>query len=261
MPARKSCASRIMGERDVRAMAVSTSISTLASVPSTISTRIGSTVVPSGVSRLPCSYAVGSPAGFTGLPSWPGREPPSGEAPREPVAASTGARRVTAVWQEKHISGLLGDDEVAEGVDPDGEAGVDRHRRAELLDDRRALDGVAGEQLGPPPHVGVDVPGVGVEAHRPDRAVGATADVGRAARRIGELPQLRPGDGAHAGDAEVDPLDLLGRVVAEVVAVERAVLVVEAGGDCSGIRLVDLPLGRRDADLVCLAEVAQVDRA
>ena len=66
MPARKSCASRIMGERLVRAMAVSTSISTLARVPWTISTRIGSTVVPSAVSRLPCSYAVGRPAVFTG---------------------------------------------------------------------------------------------------------------------------------------------------------------------------------------------------
>ena len=33
MPARKSCASRIIGEREVRAMAVSTSISTLARVP------------------------------------------------------------------------------------------------------------------------------------------------------------------------------------------------------------------------------------
>src|SRR5690606_13224158 len=42
MPARKSCASRIMGDRAVRAMAVSTSFSTEASVPSTISMRIGS---------------------------------------------------------------------------------------------------------------------------------------------------------------------------------------------------------------------------
>ena len=64
MPARKSWASRIMGERLVRAIAVSTSISTLARVPWTISTRIGSTVLPAGVSRLPCSYAVGRPAVF-----------------------------------------------------------------------------------------------------------------------------------------------------------------------------------------------------
>ena len=69
MPARKSCASRIIGLRLVRAMAVSTSISTLANVPWTISTRIGSTVLPSGVRRFPCSYAVGRPALFTGSPS------------------------------------------------------------------------------------------------------------------------------------------------------------------------------------------------
>ena len=51
------------------------------------------------------------------------------------------------------------------------------------------------------------------------------------------------------------------RVVAEVVAVERAVLVVEARGDAGGIRLVDVAVGGGDADLVGLAEVAQVDGA
>src|SRR5690349_7487542 len=197
MPARKSCASRIMGERDVRAIAVSTSISTLARVPSTISTRIGSTVVPSGVRRLPCSYAVGSPAGFTGAPSWCGSV-----VTCEPTAASTGARRVAAVWQEKHISGLLGvvggsglgDDEVAERVHAHDEAGVDGDRRAELLDDRRAVDRVAGEQVGTPPDVGVDVAGVGVEADGPHAAVGALAHVGDTCR-VGarELAQLGAG--------------------------------------------------------------------
>src|SRR6478609_9799026 len=254
MPARKSCASRIMGERDVRAIAVSTSISTLARVPSTISTRIGSTVLPSGVRRLPCSYAVGSPAGFTGAPSWPGCR----SATHDPVAASTGARRVAAVWQEKHMSGLrgvglgggaLGDDEVAERVDLHDEAGVDRDRRAELLDDRRALDGVAGEQVGAPPDVGVDVAGVGVEADRPDTPVGPLAHVG-GALGAGEVAQLGARDRPDAGDPEVDPLDLLRRVVPEVVAVEGAVLVVEARGDARGIRLVDVSLGRGDADLV-----------
>ena len=127
MPARKSCASRIMGERLVRAMAVSTSISTLASVPCTISTRIGSTVVPLAVSRFPCSYAVGRPAGFTGASAvwvW---------------AVVTGAHG---------RSGLLGDDEVADRVDANGEAGVDGHGRAELLDDGRPAEGVAGAQVG-----------------------------------------------------------------------------------------------------------------
>src|SRR6478752_7404984 len=269
MPARKSWASRIMGERDVRAMAVSTSISTLASVPSTISTRIGSTVVPSGVRRLPCSYAVGSPAGFTAAPSWAAEA--SGCC--DPVAASTGASRVAAVWQEKHMSGLRGgrrggcrrgggpgDDEVAERVDTDGEAGVHRDRRSELLDDRGALDRVAGEQVGSPPDVRVDVAGVGVEADRAHAAVGPLADVGRALRRR-EVTQLRARDRADTRDAEVDPLDLLRRVAPEVVAVERAVLVVEARGDARGIRLVDVTLGRGDSDLVGLAEVAQVDGA
>src|SRR5438067_13504722 len=44
MPARKSRASRIMGDRAVRSMAVSTSASADASVPSTISTTIGSII-------------------------------------------------------------------------------------------------------------------------------------------------------------------------------------------------------------------------
>src|SRR6476620_3166918 len=223
-------------------MAVSTSISTLASVPSTISTRIGSTVVPSGVSRLPCSYAVGSPAGFTCVPSWPGLAGAAGAALDDPVAASTGASRVAAVWHEKHISGLLGDDEVAEAVDAADEAEVDGHGRAELLDAGRPLDDVAGQQVGAPPDVGVDVAGVRVEAHRPDRPVGALAHVGRPVRvaravravRGGQLPQLRARDRADAGDAQVDPLDLLARVAAEVVAVERAVLVVEARGHARG---------------------------
>src|SRR5579859_5295354 len=42
MPARKSRASRIIGERAVRSMAASTSASAEASVPSTISIRTGS---------------------------------------------------------------------------------------------------------------------------------------------------------------------------------------------------------------------------
>src|SRR5215467_11969391 len=42
MPARKSRASRIMGERDVRSIAASTSASTEASVPSTIWRTMGS---------------------------------------------------------------------------------------------------------------------------------------------------------------------------------------------------------------------------
>ena len=46
MPARKSWASRIIGLRLVRAIAVSTSASTLASEPCTISTSTGSALAP-----------------------------------------------------------------------------------------------------------------------------------------------------------------------------------------------------------------------
>src|SRR6476469_6162395 len=136
---------------------------------------------------------------------------PRADPPAPAPAASTGARRVLAVWQEKHMSGLrgglggggLGDDEVAERVDADDEAGVDRDRRAELLDDRRTLDGVAGEQVRAPPDVGVDVAGVGVEADRPDTPVGPLAHVG-GALGTGEVAQLWARDRPDAGDSEVD---------------------------------------------------------
>ena len=73
--------------------------------------------------------------------------------------------RARMPWAGRRCSlRLLGDDEVAERVDAHGEAGVDRHRRAELLDDRRAGEGVAGAQVGAPVDVGGDVPGIRVEA-------------------------------------------------------------------------------------------------
>jgi hypothetical protein len=53
MPARKSWASRIIGLRLVRAIAVSTSISTLASDPCTISTSTGSALAPASSVRNP----------------------------------------------------------------------------------------------------------------------------------------------------------------------------------------------------------------
>ena len=68
-------------------------------------------------------------------------------------------------------------------------------------------------------------------------------------------------DGADAGDAEVDPLDLLGGVVAEAVAVEALVGVVEGGGGGLGEGAVHGAVGDRDPDLERLAEVAQVGRA
>ena len=60
MPARKSWASRIIGLRLVRAMAVSTSISTLASEPCTISTSTGSALAPASDVRGPNGNCVGA---------------------------------------------------------------------------------------------------------------------------------------------------------------------------------------------------------
>jgi hypothetical protein len=84
--------------RLVRAMAVSTSISTLARVPWTISTRIGSTVLPSGVSRLPCSYAVGSPAGLTGQVGCRVRAGAAGRRRRCHGGVDHGAAHVRPPW-------------------------------------------------------------------------------------------------------------------------------------------------------------------
>ena len=60
MPARKSWASRIIGLRQVRPMAVSTSISTLASEPWTISTSTGSALAPASSVRCPNGNWVGA---------------------------------------------------------------------------------------------------------------------------------------------------------------------------------------------------------
>ena len=71
MPARKSWASRIIGLREVRPMAVSTSISTAAREPWTISTSTGSALAPEsavsgpkgnwvGARRLPPSFGTGA---------------------------------------------------------------------------------------------------------------------------------------------------------------------------------------------------------
>ena len=60
MPARKSWASRIIGLREVRAIAVSTSISTLASDPCTISTSTGSAEAPASSVSDPNGKSVGA---------------------------------------------------------------------------------------------------------------------------------------------------------------------------------------------------------
>src|SRR5690349_19029105 len=124
MPARKSWASRIIGLREVRAMAVSTSCSTAASEPCTISTSTGSALRPASAVSVPNGNWVG--------------------ARREPVSASwwwaAGAEPLWTVWQLRHMSALLSllgarHDDVGEVVDPRSEAGVDGHGGAELLDD------------------------------------------------------------------------------------------------------------------------------
>jgi hypothetical protein len=68
-------------------------------------------------------------------------------------------------------------------------------------------------------------------------------------------------DGADGGDAEVDPLDLLGGVVTEAVAVEALVGVVEGGHGGLGEGGIDGAVGDRDSDLEGLAVVAEVGRA
>src|SRR5690606_16766357 len=214
MPARKSCASRIIGERAVRAMAVSTSRSTDASVSSTISRRIGSVTVFMAVSKASLRSAL------------------------------TAALR----------AGVRGDDEVAVAVEFRGEARVQRDRRAELLDDGGALDRVAGgEPL--PPVDGRVLPAVEVDGPR------AGAGARRVAVPLRALRQAGPGDRADAGDAQVDPLDGVARVVAVAVAVERLVGVVEAADDLGAERVVRLARGRGYPHLERLSVVPKVRRA
>ena len=88
-------------------------------------------------------------------------------------------------------------------------------------------EGVAGPQVGAPVDVGRRRSPASASKQTSRRASGASTDVARRRCAGGDLAQLGAGDRADAGDPQVDPLDLLARVVAEVVAVELAVLVVE----------------------------------
>src|SRR5215213_4475777 len=201
IPARKSCASRIIGDLAVRPIAVSTSRSIEASVPSTISSVTGS----GPFMRRPDSP--GHPSGFPGP--------------------------------------LRGHDQVAEPVDLGPEPRVERDGGPVLLHHRRPLDPVPGPQVLPSIDRRVDIATRCVEAggpgaHGPSRGAGRQGAEG----------------GADAGDAEVDPLDLLGGVVAERVAVEALVGVVEGGDGGLGDGGVDRAVGNRDPDLEGLAEVA-----
>src|SRR5918994_64506 len=120
IPARKSCWSRIMGERDVRPIWSSTSASIEASVPSTISSSTGSTSV---TSRPPELEATADPHG----PSW-----------TRPLPSP--------------------DHQGPDGVDGDHDARRQRHGGSVLLDHGGGAHKVAGTQGAPPHHPRV-VPG------------------------------------------------------------------------------------------------------
>ena len=140
-----------------------------------------------------------------------------------------------------------------------GEARVQRHRGAELLDDRRAGRRSPRRQVGAPQHRGVDVPVGGVEA---DRRGGPWARPRAPSPSRRPARDLRALDRADAGDPQVDPLDLLGGVAGEVVAVERGVLGVErARPPRRATAWSTGPSGHRHPHLEGLAEVAQVGGA
>ena len=73
--------------------------------------------------------------------------------------------------------------------------------------------------------------------------------------------QLGLADRSDAGDPEVDPLDLLPRIVAEVVAVQPPMLVVEASTTRSADSADTGSPTHVDPDLVRLPEVPQVGAA
>ena len=232
-------------------MAVSTSISTLANDPWTISTRTGSALAPASAVRWPNGKSVGAlrdPVVEAGAFAW--------------STLGLGGRARSSWWCELVETIELAlfrvrtrHDDVAEVVDPRVEARVQRNRRAELLDDRRTVDGRARRKVCPPVDRRVDVPFLGVEA-----------DVAAALRdqdllALPQLLDLRALDRTDAGDPQVHPLDLLGSVVGEVVAVERGVLRVEPGGHLVECGLVEYAVTDGDPDLERLSEVAQVGGA
>src|SRR3954462_15554974 len=101
MPARKSCASRIIGDRAVRPIAVSTSPSIEARVPSTISTSTGSGTGPHQVAgAVDGRGEAGVPRGGPAVPPDPrrsgyhvgGGERGTGEDGRLPLPVAEGDR-------------------------------------------------------------------------------------------------------------------------------------------------------------------------
>ena len=120
MPARKSWASRIIGERAVRPIAVSTSASTEARVPATISTRIGSIIGPrfSVIEQIPESVDRGPETRETGTVepnSWTTAGPSDHVAGAEPAAVVEGPPTVQSA--EMHPAGSQPADSACTGGD------------------------------------------------------------------------------------------------------------------------------------------------
>ena len=224
MPARKSRASRIIGERAVRSMAASTSASTEASVPSTIWRTMGSGWTP---------------------------------AHRRGAGRRDGAR----LRPDRGGGGRAGQDQVAERIDVDMLAREHDGRRAELLHDRGPGEAIARPEPGAIVHGALDV--AASEAHGPRARPGALGAAvagghGPRGRTSGHAdaddPQVDPLD-SLAGPARARTFG--------AVAVAVALLVggVEALHGLGGARGVDRAGRQLHGHLPRLTEVAEIGEA
>src|SRR5215475_92487 len=158
-----------------------------------------------------------------------------------------------------------------------------RHRRPVLLNHHRPAHHVPGPELGTPvdrceeggrrtaeydwPSRRRRLPGRRAWGRQRGCAVPAFLSAGTAYPDAGasppgrhELGQFRSLDGPDAGDPQVDPLDLLARVAAEVVSIERAVRVVERARRSVSQFGAEPPVAHWDAHFEGLAVVPQVRR-
>src|SRR4051812_36060730 len=134
---------------------------------------------------------------------------------------------------------------------------MQRHGRAELLDDRRSGEHISRREVGSPEHRRIDPTVSGIEEH--------SAYVGLRAAWLAvaglSSTQGGPRNRADAGHPEVDPLHGLSRVPAERVTVELLMCLVERVRDDGGEGLVHRAVGCGNADLECLADIAEVGAA
>ena len=225
MPARKSRASRIIGERAVRSMAASTSASTEASVPCTIWRTMGS--------------------GWTPAPAGAGLAVAT--APASARIAGAAAARVRI--------------RLPNAIDVDMLAGEHDGRRAELLHDRRPGEAIARPEPRAVVHGALDV--AASEAHGPRArpgALGAAVASGHGPRRRAsghadaDDPQVDPLD-SLAGPARARAFG--------AVAVAVALLVggVEALHGLGGARGVDRAGRQLHGHLPRLTEVTEIGEA